>query len=541
MKVSLSFVAVTAVLIPCFSAQAEVWNLPAGGTWNAEASWTPATIPSAIGANATFNNALTGSNPAQTGNRTVTTDAAQTVGSIQFNNSADSANTFTNSITAGSSGSLILDAVDAGPATINVSAAVNNTGNNTISAPMTLTDDLVATVDNISATSAAGALNLTATISGPGGFTKLGDGLATFGTGLKTYTGATVLSGGRFRMSLTARPTATSSFTINAGAQLDLITTGVYTFGSGPLNLNGNGAVTGPFSPFPGAIRNDTNLEATITNSVVLQSNTLIHVQGAATGSTTLSGNVSGVGQLAFIASNSDNNLGKLVLTGTNSYEGGTLSRGGTLIAGAASITAFGTGNVTIQSGGAIFGGATSKLTIETGATNAINDLATLSLAGSLTPDGIANDGYADLGTDINETVGALILGGTAYTLPGTYGSASSGADHQFDEFFAGLGKISLAAVASVPGDFNGNGSVDAADYVLWRKGGPLQNEVSNSGTVDDQDYLDWRARFGNPTPGSGSGLETAGGVPEPATLSLVGLAVALIGILRRRRVALHA
>ena len=29
-----------------------------------------------------------------------------------------------------------------------------------------------------------------------------------------------------------------------------------------------------------------------------------------------------------------------------------------------------------------------------------------------------------------------------------------------------------------VPGDYNGNGVVDMADYVLWRNGGPLQNEV---------------------------------------------------------------
>jgi len=30
---------------------------------------------------------------------------------------------------------------------------------------------------------------------------------------------------------------------------------------------------------------------------------------------------------------------------------------------------------------------------------------------------------------------------------------------------------------------------VDAADYVVWRKGGPLQNEVDNPGTTNAQDY----------------------------------------------------
>ena len=265
------------------SAFAETWNLAAGGTWNSTASWNPASIPNAVGANATFNNAASGLNPAQTGNRTVTADGARTVGSINFNN--DAANTFTMSITTGTAGSLIFDESGAGPATIVVNGIAGATGNNTISAPMTLTDSLVATVNNVTASSAAGALNLTATISGPGGFTKQGDGLATFGTGTKTYSGATVLTGGRMRMSLAASPTATSSFTINAGGQLNLISAGSYTFGSGPMNLNGSGPTTGPFAAFPGAIRNDTGIAVTINNSVVLQSDTLIHVQGAGTAS----------------------------------------------------------------------------------------------------------------------------------------------------------------------------------------------------------------------------------------------------------------
>src|SRR5438093_1099693 len=86
-----------------YALAATVWNQPAGGSWNTAANWTPAAVPNAAGANATFNNAASGSNPAQTGNRTVTADAAQTVGSIIFNN--DAANTFTNSVTTGTSGS----------------------------------------------------------------------------------------------------------------------------------------------------------------------------------------------------------------------------------------------------------------------------------------------------------------------------------------------------------------------------------------------------------------------------------------------------
>jgi hypothetical protein len=78
-----------------------------------------------------------------------------------------------------------------------------------------------------------------------------------------------------------------------------------------------------------------------------------------------------------------------------------------------------------------------------------------------------------------------------------------------------------------VPGDYNNNGVVDGADYVLWRNGGPLQNEVDTPGTVNAADYTEWRARFGNT---SGSGSLTGGAVPEPSAAAL--LIAAIVGSL---------
>ena len=68
---------------------------------------------------------------------------------------------------------------------------------------------------------------------------------------------------------------------------------------------------------------------------------------------------------------------------------------------------------------------------------------------------------------------------------------------------------------------------MNAADYVLWRKGGTLSNEVADPGTVSAADYTEWRARFGNPA-GSGSSLG-GGAVPEPAAalLLIIGLLTA--------------
>jgi PEP-CTERM motif len=78
------------------------------------------------------------------------------------------------------------------------------------------------------------------------------------------------------------------------------------------------------------------------------------------------------------------------------------------------------------------------------------------------------------------------------------------------------------------PGDYNGNGKVDAADYVLWRNGGPLQNETVTLGSVTPEDYTAWRASFGNP-PGAGSAIGGSfSAVPEPSSL-LLGLGTGLV------------
>jgi hypothetical protein len=82
-----------------------------------------------------------------------------------------------------------------------------------------------------------------------------------------------------------------------------------------------------------------------------------------------------------------------------------------------------------------------------------------------------------------------------------------------------------------VSGDYNNNGIVDAADYVLWRNGGPLQNEGVTPGTATPEDYQFWRSRFGANS-GSGSGVGNA--VPEPASLGFV--LVTMVGLLTGRR-----
>jgi hypothetical protein len=93
---------------------------------------------------------------------------------------------------------------------------------------------------------------------------------------------------------------------------------------------------------------------------------------------------------------------------------------------------------------------------------------------------------------------------------------------------------ISAAILAppALPGDFNGDGTVDAVDYTVWRNnlGDPDESDLNHSGDGDDvsaSDYAIWRANYGESLAGSG-GLSEAAVVPEPAAaaLLLVGGAV---------------
>jgi hypothetical protein len=105
-------------------------------------------------------------------------------------------------------------------------------------------------------------------------------------------------------------------------------------------------------------------------------------------------------------------------------------------------------------------------------------------------------------------------------------GLACVGADNGVVGTIAGTGgnDVVLIGLSSestgLTGDHDGDGDVDAADYVFWRKtdGGNLQG------------YNDWRENFGETGSGSGGG----GAVPEPASFGLVLLGVCA-ALLRRR------
>jgi hypothetical protein len=91
-----------------------------------------------------------------------------------------------------------------------------------------------------------------------------------------------------------------------------------------------------------------------------------------------------------------------------------------------------------------------------------------------------------------------------------------------------------------LPGDYNQNGVVDAADYIVWRKRSGSGTSLPNDDTpgVGPDDFTRWRAHFGQTVSGNGSGSNLLAGinVPEPSCLGLLVGALILSGVRFRHR-----
>ena len=94
----------------------------------------------------------------------------------------------------------------------------------------------------------------------------------------------------------------------------------------------------------------------------------------------------------------------------------------------------------------------------------------------------------------------------------------------------------SVTVIVAATGDYNHNGVVDAADYVIWRDSlGSTTNlaaDGNQNGTVDANDYQVWRSNFGH-IGSSGLGAISA---PEPSSIALSWLAMSSFFAGRRFR-----
>jgi hypothetical protein len=95
-----------------------------------------------------------------------------------------------------------------------------------------------------------------------------------------------------------------------------------------------------------------------------------------------------------------------------------------------------------------------------------------------------------------------------------------------------------LTSPPGLPGDYNDDGSVDAADYIVWRKtfgqiGEELPADGDGSGEIDDGDLTVWKANFGN-TQSLGRASSTA--VPEAGTWPIIAAGLIGMAMIKNRR-----
>jgi hypothetical protein len=90
---------------------------------------------------------------------------------------------------------------------------------------------------------------------------------------------------------------------------------------------------------------------------------------------------------------------------------------------------------------------------------------------------------------------------------------------------------------AVTPGDFDGDGDIDGADFVAWQTNFPLttgatsaQGDADGDGDTDGADFAAWQMNFPS---SAGAGTSP---VPEPGTMILAGLAVVAVALSGRQR-----
>jgi hypothetical protein len=135
---------------------------------------------------------------------------------------------------------------------------------------------------------------------------------------------------------------------------------------------------------------------------------------------------------------------------------------------------------------------------------------------------------------------------------PGTIASYGVAADGLGSIYIAGLSHVNnddnefvakyVDLVAHVPGDYNANGAVDAADYVVWRStlgdtGTGLAADGNGNDEIDSGDYDFWRARFGQTAATTTTATSPASEeIPEPGGLALFLAALVPAAMFHRKR-----
>ena len=155
-----------------------------------------------------------------------------------------------------------------------------------------------------------------------------------------------------------------------------------------------------------------------------------------------------------------------------------------------------------VSFGGNVHLDPTANLKIELGGTSLGTQFDHVQVAGQLALDGtlqlVLINGFAPAAGNSFDILDWGSLAGTfsAVQLPTLAGGLAWNASQLYT-----TGVLSVTS-AGVPGDYNNNGIVDAADYVVWRKYQGTTHALANDpigGTIGAAQYTTWRANFGKP------------------------------------------
>ncbi|MEX2309562.1 MAG: hypothetical protein WD738_18315 [Pirellulales bacterium] len=397
------------------------------------------------------------------------------------------------------------------------------------------------TVDLQVLTNNGGTINFAA-----GSLSYIGD--LTVGAGGLLGSNLTLAANRQLTLSGTTTIDVSHTLTLAGGSLStgDIAINGTFNFTSGQLAITGNDGLTIGGGGALGAdvfLGQDANL--VVTNALTIESGATLFASSPLTAGSV---NIASGGQLFAGGATNDfgaglTNSGDLVFTHATTVDGPVVNNAA--VTALANVTFndpvsgpggfFGAGTLTFDSGyspgaspaavtfeGGVAFGASNTLTIELGGLAAGTEFDKLTIEGLLQLGGTLDidllSGFSPQAGQSFDILDWPALAGIFDTvnLPTLAG------DLEWD--LSNLYTTGVLAVAAtfLPGDFNADGAVDAADYITWRK-----NDGSQQG------YDTWRAHFGQ-TAGSGSHVaeslqdsdSTRPAVPEPTTFILASCAV---------------
>jgi hypothetical protein len=218
--------------------------------------------------------------------------------------------------------------------------------------------------------------------------------------------------------------------------------------------------------------------------------------------------------------------------------QGSTVLRnraGGMLVGSGQIAPGLGSNPIVVNEGNIAPGPGVATLDIGVSFTQLSSGQLQVEIAGGESPtnDALAIDGFATLaGTLVAILVGeeSLSLHDSFTLLTATYGIVGafdqwvlpSLPDDQFWFIEYGANDVRATVEEKMAGDFNLDGTVDAADYVAWVKTGG-----------DMPEYGIWQTNFGSSVAGESS--STSAGVPEPTSAQLLMVLIACAASLRVR------